>query len=240
MIAIHTAPEPAPARICAIHQPNFFPWLGYFDKIRRSDVFVFLDAVAYPKSGNSMGSWCNRVRIDVQGKPRWAACAVRREHGEQKISDVMIDDDRPWRHNLLRTLALNYRRSPNFERAMATLEPLVLHAEARLAEFNIYTVRKLSDILGVDAKFCRQSELPARGRATDLLIAITRAVKCDAYLCGGGAEGYQQDTQFSHQGIRLLHENFQTDPYRVPDRFIPGLSVIDYLMHAPAGRMRWQ
>ena len=34
-------------KIVAIHQPNFFPWLGFFDKIRRADVFVFLDDVSY-------------------------------------------------------------------------------------------------------------------------------------------------------------------------------------------------
>ena len=39
--------------LVAIHQPNFFPWLGYFDKIRRADIFIFLDAVAYPRAGSS-------------------------------------------------------------------------------------------------------------------------------------------------------------------------------------------
>jgi hypothetical protein len=72
-------------RLCAIHQPNFFPWLGYFDKINRADVFVFLDQVAYPKSGSSMGSWCNRVKINIAGVASWISCPVVREHGPQSI-----------------------------------------------------------------------------------------------------------------------------------------------------------
>ncbi|MBI4640810.1 MAG: WbqC family protein, partial [Candidatus Tectomicrobia bacterium] len=34
----------------AIHQPQYLPWLGYFDKIDQADIFVILDTVQYTKN----------------------------------------------------------------------------------------------------------------------------------------------------------------------------------------------
>ena len=47
-------------RLCAIHEPNFFPWLGYFEKMSRSDVFVFLDDAQLQKTEEAgrIGSSC--------------------------------------------------------------------------------------------------------------------------------------------------------------------------------------
>ncbi len=219
--------------ICAIHQPNFFPWLGYFDKIRRADVFVFLDDVAYGKSGSGMGSWTNRVQIDIQGRPAWFGCPVRRCPGRQAIRDVEIDDSRPWRHRLLRTLDLNYKQAPGFAAAMELLQSLLGHPERRLASFNEHAVRKITVSLGLECRFVHQSQLAVTGRGTQLLIGITKAVGADAYLCGGGAAGYQEDRLFAPNGIELVYQNFEMRPYRDPDRFLPGLSVIDYLMWTP-------
>ena len=218
--------------LCAIHQPNFFPWLGYFDKIRRADVFVFLDDVAYPKSGSGAGSWVNRVRIAIGGVPAWVGAPVRREHGVQKIRDVLIDDRQPWRRKLLRTLEINYRRAPNFDAGMAVLAPLISYETSRLAEFNMNAIGRLCAELGVQARFARQSELETRHASTELLIELTRKVGADAYLCGGGADDYQDDRLFTAAGIELIRQHFQTPPYGDPGAFMPGLSVIDYLMKA--------
>ena len=64
-------------KVVAIHQPNFFPWLGYFNKIARADVFILHDNVQFPKTG---GTWMNRVRILVNGGPSWLTMPVRRNH----------------------------------------------------------------------------------------------------------------------------------------------------------------
>lgn len=219
-------------RVCAIHQPNFFPWLGYFDKIGRADVFVFLDDVAYPKSGSGAGSWVNRVRIAIGGAPAWVGAPVRRERGVQKIKDVLMDDRQPWRKKLLRTLEINYRRAPNFDACMAIVTPLIGLETSLLADFNMHAVRILCGVLGLDAQFVRQSELDTRRASTELLIELATKVRADAYLCGGGADGYQDDRLFPAAGIGLVHQNFEPRPYGDPRSFIPGLSVIDYLMKA--------
>ena len=36
--------------ILAAHQPQYLPWLGFFDKIAQADVFVLLDNVQFKKN----------------------------------------------------------------------------------------------------------------------------------------------------------------------------------------------
>ncbi|OLC93709.1 MAG: hypothetical protein AUH86_16140 [Acidobacteria bacterium 13_1_40CM_4_58_4] len=216
---------------CSIHQPNFFPWLGYFDKIRRADVFIFLDDVAYPKSGSGMGSWTNRVKINIQGRAAWVGCPVRRTSGMQRILDVRIDDSSPWRTKLLKTLEANYKRSPNYDAAMAVIRPLIEYPMDNLADFNINAITAIGKALGLTATFERQSDLKVEEKATELLINLAKAVGADAYLCGSGAGGYQEDELFHQCGIELIYQNFRSEPYGQTDRFLPGLSVIDYLFY---------
>ena len=227
-----TAPAAEGPRLCAIHQPNFFPWLGYFDKIRRADVFVLLDSVDYPRAGSEgMGSIVNRVKIAVQGKEHAVGAPLQRAPLGTPINAVQIDDRQPWREKLLRTLAMNYARAANYGPAMALIEPLVRHPEPGLAAFNIHALTMIARHLGLSTPFIRQSELNALGAATELLINLTRAAGCTAYLAGGGAGGYQQDGLFAAAGLALVYQGFKPPPYGPAERYLPGLSVIDYLMH---------
>lgn len=226
-------------RVVAIHQPNFFPWLGYFDKIRQADVFIFLDAVDYPRSGSgSMGSWVNRVRINVQGNAQWVTCPTKRMPLGTPICAAEIDDSQSWRAKLLRTLQANYARAKSFDDAMAFLAPLINAPESNLASFNITAIRAIALRLNLSAEFLMQSEIAAQGASTELLVALTKAVGGDTYLEGGGAGGYQNDELFALHGLSLRKQNFSARPYGPVERFIPGLSIIDFLMHEGPS-MRW-
>ena len=218
--------------VCAIHQPNFFPWLGYFDKIRRADVFIFLDAVDYPRSGSGgMGSWTNRVKLMAGGQARWVGCPMKRLPLGAPILAAEIDDSQHWRTKLLKTLEANYRRAPKYASAMDLLAPLIGRPEVNLAGFNIAAIQAIADQLGVSARFVCQSSLAWQAQATPMLIELVKSVGAQSYLAGGGAGGYQEDALFAQGGVTLRYQGFVPRPYGAIEPFTPGLSVIDYLMH---------
>ena len=217
--------------IVAIHQPNFLPWLGFFDKIARADVFVLLDSVQFPKKG---GTWTNRVRILVNGQPTWLTVPVERSyHGTRTIREMRVrDDDGRWRETALKTLHSAYGRAPFFEAVRAELEPLLRDPTDQLADYNERTIRRLCELLGLDTPLVRSSELATDGHGTDLLVALVQAADGDVYLAGGGAEGYQEDEKFAEAGIELRSQGFVAPPYPQGDHeHVGGLSAVDAILH---------
>jgi hypothetical protein len=93
------------------HQPNFFPWIGYFDKLSKADRFVFADLVQF-----STGSYTNRTRIKSAGGKQWLTVPVlSKGHGLQVIRDLRIDNSRNWKGKHLKTLYLNYKKATYFD-----------------------------------------------------------------------------------------------------------------------------
>ena len=218
--------------MCAIHQPTFFPWLGFFDKLKRCDVFVFLDRAHYQKSGSSMNSWCNRVKINVRGRGAWISCPVIREHGPQAIHTVRIDRARPWRDQVHEVVESNYGKAANFAAVFPFLEEVLTFDGDLLADFNINAICRIAGLLGIETPWVRERDLPPTDAwGTERLVKLSRMVGADAYMCGAGAKNYMDERAFPAAGLRLVHQDFTPLPYGPADRFIPGLSVIDYLMY---------
>src|SRR5688572_22703540 len=131
-------------RVVAIHQPNFLPWLGYFDKLARVEVFVFLDHVQFQKKG---GNWANRVRMLAGGdQASWVTVpVVRSYHGVRAINEIEIDESRPWRSKLLKTIESSYRRAPAYAEVEPVLAKLIENSSTRLAEYNERAVRAIAE-----------------------------------------------------------------------------------------------
>ncbi|ANY18013.1 WbqC family protein [Bordetella pseudohinzii] len=217
-------------RICAIHQPNFFPWLGYFDKIARSDVFILLDDVQY-----SHGSWTNRVQMRISGQPKWVTAPVDRSyHGGRAIRDMRFSPiNRGWREKVSRAIAMSYARAPYFREAFPLVEAMLMRQTESLSEFNIGAIVEICALLGIPReKLLISSDLGAVSSATDLLIDLTRRAGADAYMCGGGTSGYQEDEKFRAAGIGLIYQGFRHPvyPQHGQTEFNTGLSIVDALM----------
>jgi hypothetical protein len=217
--------------VVAIHQPNFLPWLGFFDKLARADVFVLLDSVQFPRT--SKGTWINRVKLLVGGEARWTTVPIVRSEGSAlAIADVRIDDSRLWRTKLARTIELNYRRAAAFEDVFPLVSELLATKEKRIAAFNERNVRRLAEALGLDTgKIVRSSDLDVEGHSTELLIELTLAVGGTAYMPGADAYRYQEDEKFAARGVELAPQAFVHPTYRqAVEPFVAGLSVVDALM----------
>lgn len=216
----------------AIHQPNFFPWLGYFAKIAMSDVFVFFDDVQFPKTG---GVWSNRVKLLISDEARWATAAIDRNyHGTRTIREMHFLADNPWREKLLKSIEGNYRRHPAYADTMELLAPLLLSQESNVAEYNIQAVTSIAQRLGLDThKLHRSSDLSHEGSSNELLCSITCLVGGSTYMCGGGADGYQDESVFNDRDVTLMHQSFvhPVYPQRGRQDFVAGLSIIDAAMN---------
>ena len=216
----------------AIHQPNFFPWLGYFDKIERVDEFIFLDHVQLPKKA---GSWTNRVPLLVSGKKKWVTASIKRNFsGTKKVNEIQIELADNWKKKFIKTLKISYGKCVFFNQVMNFIEPLILFNEENLSKYNIHCIKNILERLEIKTSHLKlSSDLNQRGSSSNLLINLTKSVGGNSYLSGGGAEGYQDDNLFGANGIELIYQNFNHPVYNQLNReeFVPGLSIIDCLMN---------
>jgi hypothetical protein len=118
---------------------------------------------------------------------------------------------------------------------MDLIEPLILNEEKSVGAFNIHAILAICTALGLDTTKIRcSSELQPSGTSNELLIALIKKVGGAAYLCGGGASGYQQDELYAAAGITLRYQNYVQPhyPQHLPTgNFVPGLSVVDAMMN---------
>lgn len=221
--------------ITAIHQPNFFPWMGYFSKIFRAHRFVFLDHIQLPRKG--AGSWVNRVKILVNGNESWLTVPIVRQksrQGLQSINDTLISNEPRWRDKMVKTIDLNYRKAAHYDEVRDFLVGLLNFPSDNLSDYNRQSILAISKLLGAaEEKFVRSSDLNVTGQSTELLVNITKAVGGNVYMCGGGAAGYQQDELFDRGGLQVKYQDFKHPEYPqlVAKEFKPGLSIIDVLMN---------
>lgn len=217
--------------IVTIHQPNLFPWLGFFDKMACADVFVLLDHVQFTKRG-----YQNRVQIKGSSGAQWLTVPVKTKGRYHQLTcEVEIDSELAWKKDHLRTLHTVYGGTPGYAATIAAVEELYGGSQQKLTELTIPGIALLAHRLGLATRLVRATELDASGSRSELLANLVIAAGGTTYLSGPSGKQYLDEDVFAAKGLRVEYHHFVPEPY--PQRFgsfIGGLSVLDYLFHDPA------
>lgn len=212
--------------IIAIHQPNYFPWPGYFFKILKSDIFVFLDDVQY-----SNNSFTCRTNVLENKSKSWLSVPIKKKMG-QNINQILIAD-LEWKKKHLSKIKNCYLKTEYFSVLWDKIN-LIYDSlyEINISEINKVIIITLSKWLGYKTEFFSSSSLNLNNnlRGEDKLIKIIKHFNADIYLSGEGGKNYQEKKRFVNEGINLLYSIYSLEPYKqmlIHKNFIPGLSILD-------------
>jgi hypothetical protein len=148
------------SKTVVLMQPYFFPYVGYFDLILKSDVFVLFDTVAFPKR-----SWVNRNRILDPNKPgssKYLTVSLAARSQDDPIRTVVVKDPETLWERVSAALS-GYRRSaPYFDDVIQLLEDTVTEfvgGPPTLLRLNQIGLRRVCERLGISSQILTLSEL---------------------------------------------------------------------------------
>lgn len=205
-------------------QPQFLPWMGFFEQIILSDVFVFYDDVQFPQGR----SFTNRVQIKMKnGNIKWLTVPTKHE-GRKNINETLLDDSQDWKDKHLNLIRDNYRNANFYKDLMRLLEEIYSIQTNNLAELNIKAIDIICDYLDIKRDFLKSSELNIKGKSTDRLVDIVAHLNGSHYITGHGALNYLDFESFEHQGIIVEVMKYNCRQYyQMSGEFTPYVSIID-------------
>ena len=211
--------------IVAVHQPQYLPWLGYFDKINRADAFCYLDNVQYKKN-----EWQNRNRIKTSQGWQWITVPVLYRF-PQKIDEVKINNAVNWRRKHLQALITNYKKAPFFHEYIEFFEKLYSRDWEFLSELNIYLIENICKMLNLRQRpTVLASNLSLAEDPTDRLIDICKSLGGDTYLSGQDGIKYMNLECFTESGVKVVVQDFKHPVYpQLFGDFQSHLSIVDLL-----------
>jgi len=175
-------------RVVTIHQPNFMPWLPFFEKADAADVFVVLAQADYEKGG-----YQNRFRLNGA----WYTMPASVKLGTP-ICDVTYCAPQSNWESLC-------RRLPDFASKLELFGDCV---SSSLLGTNLCIIRKGFELLGVNSEIALDSATPLK--RTERLVDIVKRFDGDVYLSGPSGSKYLNEDLFSSEGISVEYFKART------------------------------
>lgn len=216
----------------AIMQPYIFPYIGYFQLIQSVDKFVFYDDVDFIKGG-----WINRNKISTQQKELLFTVPLDKASSFKKINEIHLHPViyKKWTVKFLKSIQQSYSKSPFYNLVFPIIEEVFSGDHSSISDLTKASIKLTSKYLGIETEFVNSSQkyknnhLKSQARVID----ICKLEDADTYINAiGGLELYNP-LDFLNNGIELRFLKPTMVPYNQfkTDEFIPGLSIIDFIMN---------
>ncbi len=227
--------------VAGLHQPNFLPYLGFFDKLKHSDIFVIRDEVLFVRKDFHQR---NKIRInsnDNKNNPQFKWIKVPVVDVGDYILHVPIKKDEirdklPWHKKILHDISVSYKGTKFFSSFFPKLEKIFDNSDEKLISLNMKLINFLKDSFGIKTKIILASELGLKPEnyeksdASEDIVNICKKIKANVYLSGDGAKNYINSDLFDKVGIKLMFQGYNHPVYeqRYPG-FLKYMSALDAL-----------
>ncbi|MCD9022318.1 WbqC family protein [Cohnella silvisoli] len=222
--------------ILTAHQPAYLPWLGYFDKINRSDLYIFLDSVQYETR-----SYINRNKIKTPNGEMWLSIPVKSKgHRDIPLLEVEIDSAVDWKKSHLKSMFLNYKKAPRFEECFPQLEKLYEPDFQFLSELCLHQLHFWFRQLGIQTPIVRLSDLQMESKKSDLIFDLCVKFGATDYISGALGKDYLEEQKFEGREIKIEYQNYVHPVYpQLWGEFLPYISIVDFWMNTTDNNKIW-
>ena len=215
--------------ILSAHQPAYIPWAGYIHKIISSDLFIILDNVQYEKN-----SFINRNYLLINNEPKLITVPVElKSHFNTKINDIKISNTKQWGRKHLKTIQLNYKKSPYFYKHIDFFEEIYNEEWIYINDLNNKILEYILAEIKCTTKILKMSETMIDGNKTSLIINLCNKYDCDTFIFGSNGKDYADIEMGKKNNVSFLYQIFDTDGYNKyrKQKYQVNLSVLDILFN---------
>lgn len=228
--------------IVSIMQPAYLPWLGYFDRLARSDLHIVLDSVPLGTPNRNNFTARNRVRrAGAGGECTWLTVPVAAGQHDILIRDVVLAQQPGWARKHVETVRHAYARAPHAVNLAPVTDAIQECAESPsgssplLSTLLNATTARLCECLGIRTPTVLSSNLPVTGAKSELILALCVQVGATRYLSGPFGRDYLDLNTFAAAGIPVDFHDYAHPIYaQQGEPFVPYMSVMDLIAnHGP-------
>lgn len=212
--------------IC-IHQPDFAPYLGFFQRLLMSQHFIILDDVKFIRDG-----WQHRDRIKGKYGSTWLTLSVRKGSHQQLINKVELSDAPKWVEDNLNLLRECYGKARCFAEIFPQVEAIYGADHRFMIDFNCAFLNLALEYFDITTPISRASEYGINSTSSARVLALVQAKQGDIYLTGMGSRDYLDEEMFRSAGVRVMWQDFRHPVYpQLHGDFEPMLSCLDILFN---------